>query len=52
MPFFNKIRKDQIQTDGMKRYLLYAFGEVVLVVFGILIALKINGLALGKPKNG
>ena len=42
MPFFNKIRKDQIKTDGMKRYLLYAVGEIVLVVIGILIALQLD----------
>jgi len=42
MPFFNKIRKDQIKSDGIKRYLIYALGEVVLVVIGILIALQIS----------
>jgi hypothetical protein len=42
MPLFNKIRKSQIKTEGMKKYLLYAMGEIVLVVVGILIALEIN----------
>jgi len=31
-----------MKTDGLKRYLLYAVGEIVLVVVGILIALEIN----------
>jgi hypothetical protein len=42
MPLFNKIRKSQIKTEGMKKYLLYAIGEIVLVVVGILIALQID----------
>ena len=42
MPFFNKIRKNEIKTGGIKRYLLYAIGEIVLVVVGILIALQVN----------
>lgn len=38
-------RKDRIQSmlqNKLARYLLYAFGEVVLVVIGILIALTVN----------
>jgi len=31
-----------IQSDSAKKYLLYAFGEIALVVIGILIALQIN----------
>lgn len=31
-----------IPSHGLKRYLLYAVGEIVLVVLGILIALQIN----------
>jgi hypothetical protein len=42
VPFFNKIRKDEIKADGLKRYMLYAVGEIVLVVLGILIALQID----------
>jgi len=42
MPFFNKIRKDLIPADGLRRYLLYAIGEIALVVIGILIALSLN----------
>lgn len=42
MPFFNKLRLSLIKTDRLKRYLLYAVGEIVLVVIGILIALQIS----------
>jgi len=42
MPFFNKIPKNEIKTDRMKHDLLYAFGEIELVVGGILIALQVN----------
>ena len=32
----------------LKKYLLYAFGEIVLVVLGILIALQINNWNAGR----
>ena len=51
MPFFNKIRKNEIKTDGMKRYLLYAVGEIVLVVAGILIALQLNDWDMHKASE-
>jgi len=40
--FFSKIRKTLITQNKVGKYLLYAFGEIVLVVIGILIALQIN----------
>ncbi|GGE01984.1 DUF6090 family protein [Planktosalinus lacus] len=40
--FFRKIRKKLIEEDNVRKYLLYAIGEIVLVVIGILIALQIN----------
>lgn len=40
--FFRHIRQQMIATNKISRYLLYAFGEIVLVVIGILIALQIN----------
>ena len=42
--FFRKIRQKLINEGNLKRYLLYAFGEILLVVIGILIALQINDL--------
>ena len=40
--FFRKIRQKLLQQNAAKRYLLYAFGEILLVVIGILIALQVN----------
>ncbi len=40
--FFRKIRQNMIKENKVSNYLLYAIGEVVLVVIGILIALSIN----------
>lgn len=40
--FFRNIRKTMIKENKVNRYLLYAIGEIILVVIGILIALQIN----------
>ena len=40
--FFRKIRQKMIKDNKVSKYLLYAIGEVVLVVIGILIALSLN----------
>lgn len=40
--FFRKIRKNLITENKFRKYLLYAIGEIILVVIGILIALAIN----------
>lgn len=40
--FFRKIRLDLITKNEFGRYTIYIFGEIVLVVIGILIALQIN----------
>lgn len=40
--FFRKIRQRLLTENKFSNYLLYAVGEIVLVVFGILIALQIN----------
>jgi len=40
--FFRTIRKKLIEEDNVRKYLLYAVGEILLVVIGILIALQIN----------
>jgi hypothetical protein len=42
LTFFRKIRKALLDSGRISRYLLYAFGEILLVVVGILIALQIN----------
>jgi len=40
--FFRTIRKDLMEKNKTGKYLKYAIGEIVLVVFGILIAISIN----------
>ena len=40
--FFRKIRQRLLTENKFSKYLLYAIGEIVLVVIGILIALSIN----------
>lgn len=39
---FRKIRQKLIDSGSVTKYLLYAIGEILLVVFGILLALQIN----------
>ena len=40
--FFRKIRQNMIKENRVSKYMLYAIGEIILVVIGILIALQIN----------
>ncbi|MEM8927712.1 MAG: DUF6090 family protein [Bacteroidota bacterium] len=40
--FFRNIRKSLLSESRFSKYLLYASGEIILVVIGILIALQIN----------
>jgi hypothetical protein len=40
--FFRKIRQKMLTENKFSKYLIYAIGEIILVVFGILIALQIN----------
>ncbi|MBT8376347.1 MAG: hypothetical protein KJO22_05725 [Bacteroidia bacterium] len=40
--FFRHIRQSLINQNKTKKYLLYAIGEIILVVIGILIALQID----------
>ena len=42
--FFRKIRQRLLTENKFRKYLLYAFGEIILVVIGILIALQVNNL--------
>ena len=42
LPFFRKIRISLLGSGRARKYLLYAIGEILLVVIGILIALQIN----------
>ncbi|PWI29723.1 hypothetical protein DI383_10935 [Flavobacteriaceae bacterium LYZ1037] len=49
--FFRKIRQRLLSENKFSKYLLYAFGEIVLVVIGILIALQINNWNQEKENN-
>ena len=40
--FFRKIRQRLLSENRFSKYLMYAIGEILLVVIGILIALQIN----------
>jgi hypothetical protein len=40
--FFRKIRQSLLTENRFSKYLLYAVGEILLVVIGILIALQVN----------
>ena len=42
--FFRKIRQKMLTENKISKYLLYAIGEILLVVIGILIALQLNNL--------
>ena len=40
--FFRKIRQKTLNENKFSKYILYAIGEIILVVIGILIALQVN----------
>ncbi|MCB0739163.1 MAG: hypothetical protein KDC92_16755 [Bacteroidetes bacterium] len=40
--FFRRIRQRLLDEGSLKRYIIYAIGEIILVVIGILIAVKLN----------
>ena len=40
--FFRQIRQRLLTDNKFSKYLLYAIGEILLVVIGILIALQVN----------
>ena len=42
LKFFRKIRQNLLTENKFSKYFIYAIGEIVLVVIGILIALAIN----------
>jgi len=42
--FFRKIRQQMLTENKLSKYLLYAIGEIVLVVIGIFIAIQLNNL--------
>ena len=49
--FFRRIRHKLLGEGKVKNYLLYAIGEIVLVVVGILIALQLNNFNEAKKEK-
>jgi len=49
--FFRKIRQKMLTENKFSKYLLYAIGEIILVVIGILIALSINNWNQNSTRN-
>jgi hypothetical protein len=49
--FFRKIRQNLLSENKFSKYLVYAIGEIVLVVIGILIALSINNWNIEKQER-
>ncbi|MCW5898562.1 MAG: hypothetical protein KIT10_04770 [Flavobacteriales bacterium] len=49
---FNAIRQRLLKENRLTRYLVYAVGEILLVVIGILIALSINNASAEKKTRG
>ncbi len=49
--FFRKIRQKLLTENKFSTYLLYAIGEIILVVIGILIALQINNWNEERKQN-
>ena len=48
LKFFRKIRQKLLSENKFSKYLIYAIGEILLVVVGILIALQINNWNEGR----
>lgn len=42
LKFFRRIRQKLIDEGNLKRYLIYAIGEILLVMIGILLAIRVN----------
>lgn len=49
--FFRKIRQQLLTENKFSKYMLYAIGEIVLVVIGILIAIQLNTWKENKKKS-
>ena len=49
--FLRKIRQKLIAQNKLTRYLVYALGEILLVVIGILIALQVNNWNEERKRN-
>ena len=51
LKFFRRIRQKLVAERNPKKYLLYATGEVLLIIIGILLALQLNNLNDGAKED-
>ena len=51
LKFFRSIRQDLLSENKIGKYLLYALGEILLVMIGILLALQVNNWNETKKSN-
>lgn len=51
LKFFRRIRQKLIAERNLKKYLLYAIGEVLLIIIGILLALQLSNLNEGAKED-
>lgn len=51
MKFLRKIRQKLLTENSFSKYLIYAIGEIILVVIGILIAIQLDSLNNDKEKR-
>ena len=49
--FFRKIRKSLLSKQNVTKYLVYAIGEIILVMIGILLALQVNNANEQKKRD-
>ena len=49
--FFRQIRQQLLTENKFSKYLIYAIGEIILVVIGILIALQVNNWNENSKRN-
>ncbi|MCF7560919.1 DUF6090 family protein [Sabulilitoribacter multivorans] len=49
--FFRKIREKLLSENKFSKYFIYAIGEIILVVIGILIALQVNNVNEQQKSN-
>ncbi len=48
LKFFQRVRRKFINEGNLRRYLIYAVGEIILVMIGILLALQVNNWNEGR----
>ena len=51
LKFFRKIRSKLLFENKLKKYLIYAIGEILLVMIGILLALQVNNWNQNKQNS-